>query len=242
MKKVNIASVVLGNAEPLKICTPLTGTTLVELLLAAEAAVASTVDLVEWRVDYFSESLDNELLAVWLQELSLILKDIPLIATIRTATEGGHFTGDWEDYARLNQQLIASELTASIDIEYQCPDKQRDELLKQAKKLKKPVILSYHDMDNVPEITVLTQVLDQMTYLNPAIIKMAFMVNNEQELMRLTVLKEQWLIEAPLILIGMGALGQATRVQKDGVLTFADLTGQGQLGQLSVTDIRQQLN
>lgn len=242
MKTAKISSLLLGNEEPLKICVPLVGSDEVALLKEAQDAVAANIDIVEWRLDFFDTQLSKIKLDSLLCELVAVLNGIPLLVTLRTKGDGGEFQQSWAEYASIIEYLIKSQYVDCVDIEFNCPMSQRDQLLGLAKKQHKPIILSYHDFKQVPEFVQLTKILDQLTYLNPDVIKMAFYVKKEEELLRLRVLKEQWLIEAPFILIGMGELGQETRLNMDGVLTYGTLSGKSAPGQVSVSEIRKQLN
>lgn len=54
MKTVTIKNVTLGSGAP-KICVPMVGKTVAELLEEANNLVELDLDIVEWRVDFFEE-------------------------------------------------------------------------------------------------------------------------------------------------------------------------------------------
>ena len=99
-------SVVLGEGMP-KICVPITGRTLEEIVDQASNAASVFPDFVEWRVDYFEEihPLEaspsggelpvNTVSSVFpavdraLKKMADVLNGLPILFTVRTASEGG---------------------------------------------------------------------------------------------------------------------------------------------------------
>lgn len=89
MKTVTIKNVTLGSGAP-KICVPMVGKTVAELLEEANNLVELDLDIVEWRVDFFEEVeklAEVKKIGVKIRE---ILKETPILFTFRTKKEGGY--------------------------------------------------------------------------------------------------------------------------------------------------------
>ncbi|QIL46260.1 type I 3-dehydroquinate dehydratase [Vagococcus coleopterorum] len=238
MKTVQIGEVLLGEQEPLKICVPIAGKDAREVFLEAYAAADEAADVVEWRLDYLEDCDNQKMVSEMIKELVLILKGIPLLVTVRTEAEGGNYQGDWQAYHMLVDLLITLDEVDAVDIQMSCPTDYRQALLKKAKLQGKPSVLSYHDFYGMPTLPDITNKLDEMSYCQPDLIKMAYKVTEETELLRLSLVKEQWNVIQPLILIGMGEVGQPTRTNKQGVLTFATVRSATAPGQLTISEVR----
>jgi len=88
MKTVQIRNLIIGEGMP-KICVPIVGITKEEILADAKSTKDISVDLVEWRADWFEDIFNfNQVLEV-LSQLKTILNEVPLLFTFRTAQEGG---------------------------------------------------------------------------------------------------------------------------------------------------------
>jgi len=106
----------------------------------------------------------------------------------------------------------------------------------------KKVVLSYHNFEETPE--KLEEILAQMSELQPAIIKIATMVNSEEDLNRLIKLQ----VDHPgwanrRCIIGMGEKGRSTRILApvlDNAFTFASLDDKTKTapGQLTAEELK----
>ena len=89
MKKVvTIKAVTIGEGLP-KICVPMVGETIPQLIEEAEILKRIDLDVVEWRVDFFEDATNIERVKKALQAIRKVLVDKPIIFTFRSAKEGG---------------------------------------------------------------------------------------------------------------------------------------------------------
>ena len=88
MSSVIVRELSIGEGGP-KICIPIAENNLENIIKAAEQILDSPADLVEWRADWFEYLLDFDKTKDVLKILREILKDIPIIFTIRSKNEGG---------------------------------------------------------------------------------------------------------------------------------------------------------
>jgi 3-dehydroquinate dehydratase-1 len=87
-KVLRIRNLAIGDGIP-KICVSLMGASMGELLPEAKRVLAAGADLAEWRVDYFSDAGDTGKVVAALHQLRVALAGTPILATFRTAPEGG---------------------------------------------------------------------------------------------------------------------------------------------------------
>lgn len=238
---VSIGSVHLNETLPLKLVIPLIGQTAAEVYQEGELARKEAVDLVEWRLDFFKEVASPLEVSQTFQRLKEILDGIPIILTLRTEAEGGYFPEDWEGYERVLTHLCQLEGAQALDIQYRCPQELRQSLLSQAKKQGLKIVLSSHHTADVPELSHLIHETERMSQLQPDLLKIACQVSLASDVIRLNVLKDHWQMVQPLVVIGMGPLGQATRLAPDNILTFGTIMGNSALGQLTIKELREKL-
>src|SRR5699024_7611870 len=114
---IRVKNVVIGEGAP-KIIVPLTGRTSDDLRAQVDNLTGSPADIVERRAD-FCDALDD-VAAVTAQARSLArqLDGIPLLATCRTAHEGGEAAIDDRAYTDLNLALAGCGAVDLLDVEY----------------------------------------------------------------------------------------------------------------------------
>ena len=115
VKSVIVKGVTIGDSIP-KVCVPMVGETVSQLI--EEAAFLKTIDLdvVEWRVDFFEDSEKVDAVKAALTEIRAILKEKPLIFTFRSAKEGGNKQVSEEYYLDLNKAVTETGLVDIIDV------------------------------------------------------------------------------------------------------------------------------
>lgn len=96
-----------------------------------------------------------------------------------------------------------------IDIEIEVPEEQRIELVSMARKNKCKVIISYHNYNETPGLKELFTIADKCYEMGADIAKIAAMVKKPEDNARLMALYE---IGFPIVSLGMGDLGKATRI------------------------------
>jgi 3-dehydroquinate dehydratase/shikimate dehydrogenase len=197
------------------LCVPLTPKKLDDIF-AAELAGA---DIVEVRLDYL-ENPQESIHTRW-DRLPL-----PVIATCRGRERGGEFNGSIEEETRILEHA-AQNGAKFVDIDY---------------RFAKPVagaevIGSFHDFASTP--ADIDSILQRACASSAQIGKVSTMVNSWSDNRRLLALSERsW--PKPVIVAGMGDIGQITRVlalARGSFLTYGAL-GQGSApGQIPVREM-----
>ena len=84
---VTVKNITFQEGETL-ICVPLIGKTLAELQTNARALATAGADIIEWRVDHFTQVRETEQVLLALGEIRQLLKEIPLLFTFRSKKRG----------------------------------------------------------------------------------------------------------------------------------------------------------
>jgi 3-dehydroquinate dehydratase / shikimate dehydrogenase len=197
------------------LCVPITPKKLDDVFTADLAGA----DLVEVRLDYL-ENPQESIHTRW-DRLQL-----PVIATCRGKERGGEFKGSIEEEMRILEHA-AQNGAKFVDIDYRFAKPVRGA----------EVIASFHDFASTP--ADIDRVLDRACATSAEIGKIATMVNSWADNRRLLSLSERsW--PKPVIIAGMGEIGQITRILALGrgsFLTYA-ASGKGSApGQIPVREM-----
>ncbi len=243
-EEIRIRDLVLGSGIP-KVCIPLTGASLKDLIQEAETVREKGPDLVEWRADCF-ESLDPAALREALEQISRILMPIPLLFTLRTVPEGGKADVSWEKYCSINLLAAESKKADLIDVEAcRCPIKARS-LISSLQEKGVRVIASSHDFQKTDSREKLKERFKDLEDSGGDILKLAVMPQCLEDVTSL-MLSTRETVEStkrPVISMAMGSLGAITRISGEisgSCLTFATVGAASAPGQLSLEDTRQVL-
>ncbi|MFD1486069.1 type I 3-dehydroquinate dehydratase [Lacticaseibacillus baoqingensis] len=219
------------------IAVPLTAKTAPELIAQAKAVCASPAAIAEWRVDAWP---DVPLAVGQTVAAALHAANKQLLLTCRTQAQGGAFVGAVSDYGALYRRLLAISPDA-VDIEAHWPVAARKALVALVHEAGAAVVASAHDFTATPTLAAGQQQLTaQAAWAD--VVKLATMPQTPADTLTLLALSA-WAKKAlpcPAIVIGMGALGQLTRVATGAfasALTFATLGAASAPGQLSVQAI-----
>lgn len=206
-----------------------------ELSTCVRIANESHADVIEWRIDAWQDlkTLTPTVIVATIAEIQQ-----PMILTWRTAEEGGQKAYDRNAYYRLYKTAITSGVGA-IDLEVRWI-KELAELRALANQYDVPVIASRHDWEWPIDMT---ERLMSLKDLPVDIIKYAVTVEYEEHVTQLLMTTQTLseMTEKPLITMGMGSYGSATRL--DGFtygsqLTFAHLGVTSAPGQLTLHEVR----
>lgn len=162
---------------------------------ANDLKAASGADMIELRLDLSTEPI---------QTIKAIREatEKPIIATNRLQAEGGKFLGSERE--RIDLLVQASEYADLVDIELQA--ELREEFISQ---VSRPVIVSYHDFQGMPEIDELAAIKGRMKKAGAAIAKIAVTPKRLKD--DLDLLGFLLAADMPLCLIAMGDLGRHLR-------------------------------
>ena len=184
---------------------------------------------VEVRIDLMRPSLEDL--------RSLVSRGTTVIATCRP--------GAWSDGKRLQYLLRAIELGASyVDVELDSPKRYRERINHAARERGCRIIISHHDMRRTPSTAGLRSIGTRAFDAGADIVKIACFVRTLRDNANLLGLLGESFWSGRLVVVGMGALGQITRIaapMMGAPFTFAS-AGAGRetaSGQLSADALKQ---
>jgi 3-dehydroquinate dehydratase-1 len=192
----------------------------------SDIQAAGDADMIELRLDLLAGGDP-------LQTLKAIRKATvkPIIATVRTRTEGGMFQGSEKE--RIDLLIKAACYADYVDVELLAD--QRDYAIA---RIVKPVIISYHDFQGMPEETKLAGIYEEMKKTKAAIAKIAVTPRSLHDNLRIL----QFLLDAdmPLCMIAMGRIGRHLRAIASlygSALTYGFVTQSTAPGQMSLAEL-----
>jgi len=128
-----------------------------------------------------------------------------------------------------------------IDIEIESSDAHVSQLISHARKCQTGVIISYHNFEETPDRTEMTDIITQCYERGGDVAKLATQVNSKKDLRSLVSLYD---IPGRKVIVGMGREGRITRIMAPHLgaeFTFA-AAGDGSEtapGQLSVNQLKE---
>lgn len=244
---IYIGTVPLDNHIP-KICVPLVGRTVEELQAACRHIQQAVFDIVEFRVDFLGDVLQEGAAMAALQAVRQMLPHCPLLFTFRTKAEGGETAISDDAYAALLQQAVQSGLIDALDIEYfRCQD-DMELVMELAKEKGVTIVMSSHDFQKTPPLEELEQRLLAMKRRGADVAKLACMPQCAADVLTLLQATEHvksLYPDEPLITMSMGQLGVISRISGEvfgSAMTFGTVGTASAPGQLDAADLRQVLN
>lgn len=213
MREVIIKNLRIGTGIP-KICVPVTGKTMEEIMEQAREAAKKKPDLLEWRADFF-EALDSE------KEVEKVCRgladrmgEIPIIFTVRTEQEGGNCRISTEGYVNILKCAAKNREIDLIDVEIFKDLPVMRGLIKELQADGKKVIASNHHFHETPKREVMQTILEEMEAAGADLRKLAVMPSVPEDVLELLGVS-LWAGrsgEAPVITMSMGKLGALSRV------------------------------
>ena len=230
---------------PVKTIVPITAKTAEQAITQAQV-IASTpnADVAEFRIDLLEFSVDTKKVIALGQQLNQILKDKPLIATIRTHNEGGKMTVSDQNYEKIYREYLKKPFMQLLDIEMFRDAGSVAKLTKLAHEMNVLVIMSNHDFAKTPEQQEIENRLLKQDQMGADILKIAVMPKSKQDvftLMNATLAVSQK-SQKPLLTMSMGQLGTISRVSTanmGGSLSFGMIGEASAPGQIDVTQLKQ---
>jgi 3-dehydroquinate dehydratase-1 len=205
---------------------------------ATRAEVLSLVqrglDVAELRVDHFARVDAASVLA----QLD-VFAGVPLLATIRSAAEGGGWKGTEADRLALFRALLPRVDAVDVEIASEIA---RD-VVRDAQRAGRLAIASFHDFARTPGAGALAAMVARGRALGADVVKIATAVAGRDDLRSLARL----LVDTDdigLIAIGMGDAAVATRVlfpALGSLLTYAHAGNVTAPGQIPLVEMRQLL-
>ena len=191
------------------------------------------IDILEIRVDQFKNTEP-----AYVQNVIKKRKKIglPLILTVRSHAEGGQ--KDLSDELKLSIFKENIPLVDAVDIELKSPV--LSEVIRSARRNKKMVIVSWHNLKATPNDRILQETLDKAKRSGAHLVKIAVKANKAEDLNRLM----RWTIEnrsKNIITISLGKIGSISRLIFPGLgslLTYAYIDKPSGLGQRQLEELR----
>ncbi|NFA42858.1 type I 3-dehydroquinate dehydratase [Clostridium botulinum] len=241
-KVVQVKNVKIGEGIP-KICVPIVGATSKEILDEAENLKELTLDIVEWRVDFYEEVFDMEKVKDTLSKLITTLNEIPLIFTFRNKIEGGEREIPTEYYLKLNLEVAKTKLVDLIDVELFIGDDLVKEIVEVAHNNEVKVIISNHDFFKTPCKEEIVSRLIKMIQLNGDLPKIAVMPQCEIDVLTLLYatneVKNKY-PDNPIITMSMSGRGVISRIAGEifgSCLTFGAAKKASAPGQIGAEEL-----
>ena len=211
---VHIGKIALDNGIP-KICVPIVGRTLSELLQECDFLQHTTYDIIELRIDFFEQVGKLEAVGEVLTEIRKRLPGRPLLFTFRTKEEGGEKEIPETYYFELARFAINSGKIDAIDLEYFRNPALLKETMEGAKQARVTIVMSNHDFQKTPSFEEITSRLIGMKKSGADVAKLACMPHSAKDVLTLLgateAVKSQY-PEEPLITMSMGKLGAISRI------------------------------
>jgi 3-dehydroquinate dehydratase I len=161
-------------------------------------AASSTLDAVEVRVDALPECPSFQ---------DVVALPVPAILTVRRLDEGGAKPITKEEQLALYLGLLAG--AAAVDIEIHATRRLRA-VLESSRRDNKALIVSFHDFESTPSLARLRRIITRARGAGADIVKIAAKTETPAEVARLLALLQE--APGPLSVMGMGALGRASRL------------------------------
>ncbi|SDN24172.1 type I 3-dehydroquinate dehydratase [Bacillus sp. OK048] len=246
-KTVTVRGKAIGEGAP-KICVPMVGETIAQLIEEAEFLQTVDLDVVEWRVDFFEQVEDLERVKDVLAAIRSILVDTPLVFTFRSAREGGEKEVSTSYYFELNKVIAESGQVDIVDVELFNDEEEIKTLISTAHRNNVYVIISNHEFEKTPDKDEIISRLRKAQALGGDLPKIAVMPKSTSDVLTLldatNTMNEQY-ADRPIITMSMAGKGVISRLAGElfgSALTFGAAKRTSAPGQVPVTELRKVLS
>lgn len=232
MQTVMIRNLEVGVGAP-KVIVPIVGKTEQQIVDKAAELRSYTMDMVEWRVDYFEYALDIDKVLHTAKALRDALGETPVLFTFRTKKEGGEKEIDLSAYTALNKALADSKLVDAIDVEIFSGDDIVYQNIANIHAAGAVVVGSSHDFGGTPKKSDMIYRLRKMQDMGADISKIAVMPHDKADVIALLDATQEMYTNyavRPIMTMSMGALGVISRLTGE---TFGSAMTFGAVGQVS---------
>ncbi|MBY0098723.1 type I 3-dehydroquinate dehydratase [Mesobacillus maritimus] len=243
-KTVRVKNVTIGEGTP-KICVPMVGETVEQLVEEAKFLRTIDLDVIEWRVDFFKNVENFSKVIEALNEIQSIIPEIPLLFTFRTAKEGGERQITPEAYKALYIEVMETRMVDIIDLELFSLENDLKELIEMAHSHHIFVVLSNHDFLKTPSKKEILSRLRKAQELGGDLPKIAVMPKHPRDVLTLleaTMEMNENYADRPIITMSMAGKGMVTRIAGEvfgSALTFGAAKKTSAPGQLPVSQLRE---
>ena len=249
MRTITIRGVELGAGVP-KTIVPIVAKTKADILAKAEEITKLPADLVEWRADFYEDLFNTPKLLDTLKALRGVLKDTPILFTIRTKPEGGEVAPSFDDYKTAHLAVAKSGDADLADVEmfwgntdWNAPASDNSaKLVEEIHKAGCLVVGSRHNFSATPSSAEIVSTLKHQKEAGADIPKAAVMPKSKEDVLAVIAASVEFgnASDRPFLTISMGPLGMMSRVACEfcgSCMTFgaagqASAPGQIQVGEL----------
>lgn len=179
--------------------------------LTNAAAAAAAGDIVELRLDALPAVGQAAVLDA-LRTVRAAIGDTPLLATFRTAREGGLAALTGAEYAALCETVCRSGYADLIDVEFSTGPEVYARVQAAARQAGVKTVFSSHDFAKTPDTEAMAASLRAMAAAGADIAKLAVMPASPADTARLLQATALAAGQTPLITMAMGAAGAVSRV------------------------------
>lgn len=244
MKKVvTVRDVKIGEGIP-KICVPIVGKTKEELIEEVLSLKDISLDMVEWRADFYENVEDIYEVKETIKEIRSLLVNTPILFTFRSLKEGGEKEISIDYYKKLNKEVASTKLVDLIDVELFTGDDVVKDIVNCAHNSGIKVIMSNHDFFKTPSKEEIVSRLIKMQELGADLPKIAVMPKSKGDVLVLLSATNEMVekyAEGPIITMSMAGDGVISRLSGEvfgSSLTFGAAKKASAPGQIAVKDLR----
>lgn len=244
-EKITIKGKTIGAVMPC-ICVPVTEETTDNIIEEIKLLAEKKTDMIEWRMDWFSQVTNRYEVQKILKEVQSVLQDTILLLTFRSQRQGGHMQLSSKEILDIYLDAAETGVPDMIDVEYF----EYERPMKALKKLKECgvyTISSHHDFEKTPDMNVMHMLLEKMQAGGADIVKLAVMPEDKQDVLRLLGITERFTQEypqTPIITMSMGKMGMISRISGEvfgSCVTFGSHEKASAPGQIQMDELRQML-
>ena len=243
MKTVKMRNLIIGTGCP-KVIVPIVASDLEGITAKAKELTACTMDVVEWRVDFFEDVFCTEKVLEAAAALRKVLGETPILFTFRTKKEGGEKEISMAEYTALNKAAAESGFVDAVDVEIFSGDAIVEENIANIHAAGKLVVGSNHDFFATPEKAELVHRLCKMQQMGADLPKIAVMPKTCADVIALQDATQEMACQyadRPIITMSMGPLGVITRIAGEvfgSAMTFGAVGQVSAPGQIPVEELQ----
>jgi 3-dehydroquinate dehydratase-1 len=246
-KTIQVQGNPLGSGTLPIIITPLVGKSTASILDEVAAIVPKRPDLLEWRIDFFSDIGDAKAVVATALAIRQAAGGIPVLLTRRNVTEGGEAISIAEP-AVVAMYIAACQARCVEVIDYELSNAPAD--LQRLREVSAAngitMIMSYHNFQMTPDAATLDSKFLAAERLGADVAKVAVMPKTVQDVLDLLAATDRarQAISLPLISMSMGGIGSLSRIMGwvyGSAATFAVGKSSSAPGQIAIEDLRMTL-
>ena len=205
-------------------------------VMRARECISRGANAIELRIDLLPH-LEMRQIAHFFAELKKT--GITSIATLRTQSEGGQWSGNYLEYSQIMKQLMTFDCDF-IDVEIAQTSNAEWVQLKLSGE--NAIIASYHNFDSTPSFSALSRMIENNISPRHQIIKIATQVKNRADLQCLTKILCEYSTAQNIAVLAMGEVGKVLRFYAPylgSCLSFVHTGEPFSPGQLSLVEWQQ---